>query len=158
MSKKIIAVALLVLAVTVLFAACKKEEYEVSHTIQVGTTTVDVYQDSEGNEFVTNVDGDMIPMTTDAEGFYENIEDLFTETTTKKNKNDKTTTTTTKPSTTTTTTTEPASGETPSQNSTTTTTTTTTTNTTTTTEKVDIQVGSGNTKEDIIKWEDIRDA
>ena len=153
MSKKIIAVALLVLAVTVLFAACKKEEYEVSHTIQVGTTVVDVYQDSEGNEFVTNVDGDMIPMTTDAEGFYENIEDLFTETTTKKNKNDKTTTTTTKPSTTTTTTTTtttaPSSGE---------TTTTKPSTTTTTTQKVDIQVGSGNTKEDIIKWEDIRDA
>ena len=149
MSKKIIAAALLVLAVTVLFAACKKEEYEVSHTVQVGTTIVDVYEDSEGNEYVTNVEGDMIPMTTDAEGFYDDIEDLFTETTTKKNKNDKTTTSTT--TTTTTTTTEPSSGETPSQSSTNTT-------TTTTTQKVEIQVGSGDKGQDIIKWEDIRDA
>ena len=96
MTKKIIAAALLVLAVTVLFAACKKEEYQVSHTVPVGSTIVDVYEDKDGNEYVTNVDGDMIPLTTDAEGFYDDIENLFTETTTKKNnKNDKTTTTTT---------------------------------------------------------------
>ena len=94
MTKKIIVAALLVLAVTVLFAACKKDEYQVSHTVPVGTSSVEVYEDKDGNEYVTNVDGDMIPVTTDADGFYDNIENLFTETTTKKsNKNDKTTTT-----------------------------------------------------------------
>ena len=53
MSKRIIAVALLVLAVTVLFASCKKEEYKVSDTIQVGTTVVDVYEDKDGNKRYT---------------------------------------------------------------------------------------------------------
>ena len=95
MTKKIILAVVLLLAVTVLFAACKKEEYKVSHTVPVGSTVVDVYEDKDGNEYVTNVDGDMIPVTTDAEGFFDSIEDLITETTTKKNKNDKTTTTTT---------------------------------------------------------------
>ena len=65
MTKKIIAAALLMLAVTVLFAACKKEEYQVSHTVPVGSTIVDVYEDKDGNEYVTNVDGDMIPVTTE---------------------------------------------------------------------------------------------
>lgn len=149
MTKKIIAAALLVLAVTVLFAACKKEKYEVSHTIPVGTTTVDVYTDGEGNEYVTNVDGDMIPMTTDKDGFYDDVEDLFTETTTKKKKNDKTTTTTTttNPSTTTTTTTTTIESSTSVSDK-----------TTTTTQKVEIQVGGSDSGKDIIKWEDIRDA
>ena len=152
MSKKIIAVALVVLAVTVLFASCKKEEYKVSHTIEVGTTTVDVYPDEEGNEYVTNVDGDMIPMTTDADGFYDDVEDLFTETTTKKG--DKTTTTTTQviviPSTEPSTepSSEPSSSDSSNQGD----------NTTTTTEKVDIEVGQGDKGQDVIKWEDIRDS
>ncbi len=155
MTKKIIVAALLVLAVTVLFAACKKDEYQVSHTVPVGTSSVEVYEDKDGNEYVTNVDGDMIPVTNE-EGFYEDIESLFTETTTKKNKNDKTTTTT-KPSTTTTTTTTTTN---PSNDDTTTTTQSNPSNddTTTTTEPKEIIIDKPNKTPDSVRWEDIVNA
>lgn len=155
MTKKIVLAVVLLLAVTVLFAACKKEEYKVSHTVPVGSTIVDVYEDKDGNEYVTNVDGDMIPVTTDAEGFFDSIEDLFTETTTKKsNKNDKTTTTTTTTTSTTTTTTNP------SNDGSTTTTKQDPANddTTTTTEKKEIVIDSQNKTPDSITWDEIVNA
>ncbi len=150
MTKKIVLAVVLLLAVTVLFAACKKEEYKVSHTVPVGSTVVDVYEDKDGNEYVTNVDGDMIPVTTDAEGFFDSIEDLITETTTKKNKNDKTTTTTT------TTTTR----QNPSNDGSTTTTKQDPANddTTTTTEKKEIVIDSQNKTPDSITWDEIVNA
>ncbi len=148
MNKKIIIAAVLMLAVTVLFAACKKDdEYQVSHTVTVGTTTVDIYEDKDGNEYVTNVDGDMIPYTTSSEGFYDNIEDLFTETTTDKDRNSTT-----------------ATSSTNTASSTTTTTTTTTTqsnpnnSTTTTTEPPTIDFGSANKTPDSVSWDDIVNA
>ena len=122
MSKKIIATALLVLAVTVLFAACKKDEYVLSHTVPAETGVINVFEDKDGNEFVTNTDGDLIPVTTDKDGFLDDVEDLITATTdpskkpSKKpviNENStapKTSTTTTSPSSTTTTT-EPSSAD-----------------------------------------------
>lgn len=148
MNKKIIMAAVLMLAVTVLFAACKKDdEYQVSHTIEVGTTTVEVFTDKDGTEYVTNVDGDMIPMTSDKDGFYDNVEDLLTETTTQKS-NDKTTTT--KPSsttttTTTTTTTAPSTPSTPSDN-----------DSTTSTTQQGVIVNGG--KEDSVSWDEIVNA
>lgn len=150
MTKKIALAVVLLLAVTVLFAACKKEEYKVSHTVPVGSTVVDVYEDKDGNEYVTNVDGDMIPVTTDAEGFFDSIEDLLTETTTKKNKNDKTTTTTT------TTTTQ----QNPSNDGSTTTTKQDPANddTTTTTQKQEIVIDSQNKTPDSITWDEIVNA
>lgn len=122
MSKKIIAAALLVLAVTVLFAACKKDEYVLSHTVPAETGVINVFEDKDGNEFVTNTDGDLIPVTTDKDGFLDDVEDLITATTDPSKKPSKkpvinenstapktsTTTTTTSPSSTTTTT-EPSS-------------------------------------------------
>lgn len=84
MSKKIIAVSLLMLAIVVLFAACKKDDYEVSFTVPMDDgEVITVYQDEDGNEFVTNVDGDKIPVTTDKDGFYDDITSLVTQTTTK---------------------------------------------------------------------------
>lgn len=150
MTKKIVLAVVLLLAVTVLFAACKKEEYKVSHTVPVGSIVVDVYEDKDGNEYVTNVDGDMIPVTTDAEGFFDSIEDLLTETTTKKNKNDKTTTTTT------TTTTQ----QNPSNDGSTTTTKQDPANddTTTTTQKQEIVIDSQNKTPDSITWDEIVNA
>lgn len=105
MNKKIIAVAMLLLAVVVVFAACKKEpDYKVDHTVKLENgDIVEIYEDEDGENFVTNVEGDKIPVTTDKDGFMDRIEDLITETTTKKSdKNDKedknsTTTSTTAP-------------------------------------------------------------
>ncbi len=104
MSKKIIAVAVMLLALVVVFTACKKEpEYKVDHTVKLDNgDIVEVYEDEDGEQFVTNVDGDKIPVTSDPDGFMDKIEDLITETTTKKaDKNDKedknSTTTTTAP-------------------------------------------------------------
>ena len=140
MSKKIIAVAALLLVVTVLFAACKdKEEYTVSHTVSVGTTVINVYEDKEGNEFITNVDGDYIPVTSSPDGFFDDFEMLMTETTTKKG--DTTTTTTTEaPSTTTTTqpTDDPSAPD-ASESST-------------------VKVEIGGNKQDVIEWDDIINA
>ena len=96
MSKKIIAVAILMLAIVVVFAACKKDDYEVSYTIPGDNgDVIEVYKDENGNEFVTNANGDKIPVTTDKDGFYDDITALITETTTKADK-DNTTTSTTK--------------------------------------------------------------
>lgn len=157
MTKKIIVAALLVLAVTVLFAACKKDEYQVSHTVPVGTSSVEVYEDKDGNEYVTNVDGDMIPVTTDADGFFDSIEDLLTETTTKKsNKNDKTSTTT-KPSSTTSTTTTTTTTTKPSTDDTTTTQKNQDNTTTETTSKTQVNIG-GSGKQDSISWDEIVNA
>lgn len=91
MNKKIIAIAIMLLAVVVVFAACKKDDdYKVDHTVKLENgDIVEVYEDEDGEQFVTNVDGDKIPVTTDKDGFFDNIEDLITETTTKKS--DKTT-------------------------------------------------------------------
>ncbi len=103
MNKKIILVAVLLLAIVVTFAACKdrEDDYKVDHTVTLANgDVIDVYEDEDGENFVTNVDGDKIPVTTDVDGFYDNIEDLITETTTKKSENknekDSSTTTTTK--------------------------------------------------------------
>ena len=106
MNKKIILVAVLLLAIVVTFAACKdrEDDYKVDHTVTLENgDVVDVYEDEEGEQFVTNVDGDKIPVTSDVDGFYDNVEDLITETTTKKSENktekdekDSSTTTTTK--------------------------------------------------------------
>ncbi|MBR5202342.1 MAG: hypothetical protein IKW45_03670 [Clostridia bacterium] len=94
MSKKIIAVAILMLAIVVVFAACKKDDYEVSYTIPGDNgDVIEVYKDENGNEFVTNANGDKIPVTTDKDGFYDDITALITETTTKANKDNTTTTT-----------------------------------------------------------------
>ena len=81
MNKKIIAAALAILAVAVLFAACKKDDPE-----KTGNTNVkdEVTVDENGDMYVTNVDGDKIPVTTDEDGFYDDIEALKTETTTNK--------------------------------------------------------------------------
>lgn len=86
MNKKIITIAIMLLVVVVIFAACKKEDdYKVDHTVKLDNgDIVEVYEDEDGEQFVTNVDGDKIPVTTDKDGFYDSIEDLITETTTKK--------------------------------------------------------------------------
>lgn len=104
MNKKLIAIAVLLLAVVVVFAACKKDEdYKVDFTVELDNgEIIEVYEDEDGENFVTNVDGDEIPVTTDVDGFYDDIENLITETTTKKadkTEDKSSTTSTTKPDT-----------------------------------------------------------
>lgn len=81
----------MLLAIVVVFAACKKDDdYKVDYTVTLNNgDTVEVYENEDGENFVTNVDGDEIPVTTDKDGYYDDIEVLITETTTKKS--DKTT-------------------------------------------------------------------
>ncbi len=156
MTKKIIIASILLLAIAVVFTACKKDDYEVSFTVPVEDgEDITVYEDEDGNEFVTNADGDKIPVTTDDEGFYDDIQALITETTTKKSSSDKTT----KPSNKTTTTTKPADDK------TTTTTTKPADDNTTTTEKPtetttlpDVDFGDKNKTEDKVEWSDIVNA
>lgn len=140
MTKKIIVAALLLVAVAVVFSACKKDDYEVSYTVPVEDgEAITVYKDNEGNEFVTNVDGDKIPVTTDKDGFYDDITSLVTETTTKKQ--DNTTTSTTKQD----------------KDNTTTTTTNTDKDDTTTTTGAPVQIG-GEGHQDSVDWKDIVNA
>lgn len=118
MSKKIIAAAFVLLALVVAFAACKKEDEYTTKPIG----GVDVTVDKNGDMFVTNPDGDRIPVTTSEDGFYDDIHTLLTETTSpvkdeKPSKGGNTTTTTT-----TTTTTNPGKDPTKPSDSTTSTT------------------------------------
>ena len=159
MSKKIIAVAILMLAIVVVFAACKKDDYEVSYTIPGDNgDVIEVYKDENGNEFVTNANGDKIPVTTDKDGFYDDITALITETTTKADK-DNTTTSTTKANKDNTTTTTKADKD----NTTTSTTKADKENTTTsassepTTENT-IIIGGEVETEASISWQEIADA
>ncbi len=81
MNKKIILMVALMLTLVVVFAACKKDEYK-----EAGGTTVGPELEASSDEygyFVTNVDGDRIPVTSDSDGFYDNLEDLITATTEK---------------------------------------------------------------------------
>lgn len=146
MSKKIIAASLLMLAIVVLFAACKKEDYEVSFTVPMEDgEVITVYKDDEGNEFVTNVEGDKIPVTTDKDGFYDDITSLVTETTTKKQDNTTTSTTKADKDNTTTSTTKADKDN-------------TTTKPTETTTNKPISIDDTTKKQDSISWQEIKDA
>ena len=148
MSKKIIAVSLLMLAVVVLFAACKKDDYEVSFTVPVEDgEVITVYKDEDGEEFVTNVDGDKIPVTTDKYGFYDDITSLVTQTTTKADKNNSTTTTKADKNNSTTSTTKADKDN-----------TTTTTEPDETTTRKPITIDGTGGKQDSISWQEIKDA
>ncbi|MBR5320932.1 MAG: hypothetical protein IKU41_03740 [Clostridia bacterium] len=146
MSKKIIAASLLMLAIVVLFAACKKDDYEVSFTVPMEDgEVITVYKDDEGNEFVTNVEGDKIPVTTDKDGFYDDITSLVTETTTKKQDNTTTSTTKADKDNTTTSTTKADKDN-------------TTTKPTETTTNKPISIDDTTKKQDSISWQEIKDA
>ena len=146
MSKKIIAASLLMLAIVVLFVACKKDDYEVSFTVPMEDgEVITVYKDDEGNEFVTNVEGDKIPVTTDKDGFYDDITSLVTETTTKKQDNTTTSTTKADKDNTTTSTTKADKDN-------------TTTKPTETTTNKPISIDDTTKKQDSISWQEIKDA
>ena len=83
MTKKIIDVALLILMISVVFISCgKKRSWEKDDTTAAPseTTTIEYTTDESGEKFVTNINGELIPVTTGKDGSVEFYEDLITKT------------------------------------------------------------------------------
>lgn len=83
MNKKIIAVALLILMISVVFISCgKKRSWEKDDTTAAPseTTSIEYTTDESGEKFVTNINGELIPVTTGKDGSVEFYEDLITKT------------------------------------------------------------------------------
>lgn len=83
MNKKIIAVALLILMISVVFISCgKKRGWEKDDTTAAPseTTSIEYTTDESGEKFVTNINGELIPVTTGKDGSVEFYEDLITKT------------------------------------------------------------------------------
>lgn len=83
MNKKIIAVALLILMISVVFISCgKKRSWEKDDTTAAPseTTTIEYTTDESGEKFITNINGELIPVTTGKDGSVEFYEDLITKT------------------------------------------------------------------------------
>ena len=78
MKKSIIAVALALVAMATLMTACKKNEdfNEKPNT----DNKIEYSTDENGDLFITNVNGEKIPVTTDKDGYAEMYEDLVTKT------------------------------------------------------------------------------
>ena len=78
MKKSIIAVALALVAMATLMTACKKNEdfKEKPNT----DNKIEYSTDENGDLFITNVNGEKIPVTTDRDGYAEMYEDLVTKT------------------------------------------------------------------------------
>ena len=83
MNKKIIAVALLILMISVVFISCgKKRSCEKDDTTGAPseTSSIEYTTDESGEKFVTNINGELIPVTTGKDGSVEFYEDLITKT------------------------------------------------------------------------------
>ena len=78
MKKSIIAVALALVAMATLMTACKKNEdfKEKPNT----DNKIEYSTDENGDLFITNVNGEKIPVTTDKDGYADMYEDLGTTT------------------------------------------------------------------------------
>lgn len=100
MSKKILLVSAIILILTVVLTACKGKNYDkteentdkVVQTVTVtgkdgGVTTVEVYEDTSGDQYITNVDGEKIPLTTDEQGFFDDIGYIVTSKPSNNNNN-----------------------------------------------------------------------
>lgn len=83
MNKKIIAVALLILMISVVFISCgKKRSWEKDDTTAAPseTTSIEYTTNESGEKFVTNINGELIPVTTGKDGSIEFYDDLITKT------------------------------------------------------------------------------
>lgn len=83
MNKKIIAVALLILMISVVFISCgKKRNWEKDDTTAAPseTTSIEYTTNESGEKFVTNINGELIPVTTGKDGSVEFYDDLITKT------------------------------------------------------------------------------
>lgn len=78
MKKSIIAVALALVAMATLMTACEKNEdfKEKPNT----DNKIEYSTDENGDLFITNVNGEKIPVTTDKDGYADMYEDLVTKT------------------------------------------------------------------------------
>lgn len=102
MSKKILVISAVVLALTVMLTACKSKKDDnteskpentdkVVQTVTVtgedgGVTNVEVYEDQTGEKYITNVQGEKVPLTTDSQGFNDDIGFLVTSSTSAEQK------------------------------------------------------------------------
>lgn len=75
MQKKILIIALCLLAVVFLTVACNKNKEPDNDYVPIDYTT-----DEAGEKYVTNIYGDLIPVTTSKDGGMELIDDLITKT------------------------------------------------------------------------------
>ena len=83
MNKKLIAASLLILMIAVVFISFgKKRDWEKDGTAasQSETTSIEYTTDEFGEKFVTNINGELIPVTTGKDGSVEFYEDLITKT------------------------------------------------------------------------------
>lgn len=83
MNKKIIAVALLILMISGVFISCgKKRSWEKDDTTAAPseTTSIEYTTNESGEKFVTNINGELIPVTTGKDGSVEFYDDLITKT------------------------------------------------------------------------------
>lgn len=78
MKKSVIAVALALVAMAALMTACKKDDGFDERPVP--DTTVEYSTDENGETYVTNVNGEKIPVTTDKNGYAELYSDLVTKT------------------------------------------------------------------------------
>lgn len=78
MKKSIIAVALALVAMATLMTACKKnEDFKENPNTD---NKIEYSTDENGDLFITNVNGEKIPVTTDKDGYADMYEDLVTKT------------------------------------------------------------------------------
>ena len=78
MKKSIIAVALALVAMATLMTACKKnEDFKEKPNTE---NKIEYSTDENGDLFITNVNGEKIPVTTDKDGYADMYEDLVTKT------------------------------------------------------------------------------
>lgn len=87
MNKKILLVSAIILILTVSLTACKGKKDDsgnesntdkVVQTVTVtgkdgGVTNVEIFEDDSGDKYITNVDGEKIPLTTDDQGYSDDI-------------------------------------------------------------------------------------
>lgn len=78
MKKSVIAVALTLAVMATLMTACKNDNGVEDNTVP--DTTVEYSTDENGEAYVTNVNGEKIPVTTDKNGYAELYNDLVTKT------------------------------------------------------------------------------
>ena len=104
MNKKILLISAILLVLTVALTACKSKTYDpvnnpaseedtdkVIQTVTVtnkdgGVTNVEIFEDEDGEKYITNTDGEKVPLTTDDQGFADDIGFLVTSKPSAENK------------------------------------------------------------------------